>query len=143
MHYLNPGLGILKHKHTWGLGGRHGCTPPFWNQSGKPPEQCSHVCTAWASTMCVKEKITVLGVKGYKQRIPLNEKPDSNEFRIRRSNNNLSLQKKRTGRRACPNPVAAHYQSPKGLRKPLTTYLDKAANPPRWRHNISEGLLLS
>ena len=22
MHYLNPGLGILKHKHTWGLGGR-------------------------------------------------------------------------------------------------------------------------
>ena len=27
MHYLNPGLGILKHKHTWGMRGRHGYTP--------------------------------------------------------------------------------------------------------------------
>ena len=117
--------------------------PPFWNQNGKPPEQCSYVCTTWASTTRVNEKITVLGVKGYKQRIPLNEKSDSNEFRIRGSNNYLSLQKERTGRRACPNPVAAHYQSPKGLRKPLTTYLDKAAAPPLWRHNNREGLLLA
>ena len=45
--------------------------PPFFGTKEGTARQRSQGCTARASTARVK--ITVLGIKGYKQRIPLNE----------------------------------------------------------------------
>ena len=57
----------------------------------------------------VRRKITVLGVEGYTQWIPLNENQILTNLKSKGLTTTYPYRKERTGRRACPNPEAPQY----------------------------------